>query len=153
MKTLTFSETGIPPDEVRKIVRLEVSGGTSPPSPFFYPVSTVPMLMPFVLSLPNLRDLMIGCVVREEPQGPFIPPDETWRGEPLQSLDLFLLSSGPIEFIALCGVTSRRVDLSVGDMMEKVIVCSSETMRELVLQDALSRCEPSGSIRPPNRRR
>ena len=134
VKILTFSETGIPSDEVRKLVSSGNFGRDVTSLTFIYPVSTVPTLMSLTLSLPNLRELMIDSVVRAKPPV-FIPPDKTWQGGPLQSLELSWLSSKEIGFIVQCGVTSHMVCLSVRDAkMEEIIVCSSETMQELTLE-------------------
>ena len=134
VKILTVWETGIPPDEVCKIVSSGGFGRDIISLTLISSVSTVPTLMSLALSLPNLRELMIDSVVQAEPPV-LTPPDKTWQGRPLESLELALLWSKELEFIALCGVTAHRVDLSVGDVtIEKIIACSSETMRELTLQ-------------------
>ena len=134
VKILTICETGVPPDEVRKIVSSGKFGRDITSLTFISPVSTVPTLMSLALSLPNLRELMINSVVQVKPPAP-TPPDKTWQGGPLESLELASLWSKELEFIALCEVASRRVDLSVGNVsIEKVIAGSSETMRELTLQ-------------------
>ena len=134
VKILTFSETGIPSDEVRKLVSSDKFGRDVISLTFISPVSTIPTLMSLTLSLPNLRELMIDFVVQAEPTT-FIPPDKTWERGPLQSLELSWLSSTEIASIVLYGVLSRKVDLSVRDVtMDKIIVCSSETIQELRLQ-------------------
>jgi len=134
LKILTISETGIPPDEVRKVVSSGEFGRDIISLTFISPVSTVQTLVSLALSLSNLRELMIDSIMRAEPPA-LTSPDKTWQGGPLESLELASLWSEEFEFIALCGVTTHRLDLSVVDMtMEKIIACSSETIRELMFQ-------------------
>lgn len=136
VKALTISETRIPSSEVRNIVSSGEFGKELTSLFLISPYSTVPALMPLVLSFPNLRELMIDSLTQSDPPASILP-DKTWNRGPLQSLELSWLWRKEIEYIALCGVTSRRIDLSVGDaMIEKIIACSSETMQELVLQGA-----------------
>jgi len=96
--------------------------------------STVSTLMQSLRLLPNLRELTFNS------NAPSMfatlgPPDKTWQQKPLQSLKLSWLWSKEIEFIAQCGVTSRRINVSARSIsIEKVIACSSETMDELVLR-------------------
>ena len=133
VKILTIAETRIPSDEVHKILSSGGFGRDITSLALISTISTIPALMSLVLSLPNLRELiMIDPVVRQAE-----PPalDKTWQGEPLESLELDLFGSKEIEFIALCGIASHRVDLSARDVkLENIIACSSETMRELTFQ-------------------
>ena len=134
VKTLTIAETRVPSSEVENIVSSGEFGRELTSLFLISPSSTVPTLMPLVLSFPNLRELMIDSLTQPKPPARSLP-DKTWEREPLQSLELSWLWGGEIGYIALCGVTSRRIDLYVGDpMIEKIITCSSETIRELVLQ-------------------
>ncbi|KAF9652834.1 hypothetical protein BDM02DRAFT_3183185 [Thelephora ganbajun] len=108
----------------------------------------MPELMQLILSLPNLRELMIDSISQTEPPAS-IPPEKTWQREPLQSLELASLQSKDIEFIALCGITSRRIDLSLSDaMIEKIIACSSGTVSELVLHDGYPPISPMTTFPP-----
>jgi len=134
VKTLTIAETAVPPSEVQNILSSGEFGRELTSLFLISPWSSVPTLMPLILSFPNLRELMIDHFLHSHAPASLLPGGTCKRG-PLQSLELSWLLNKDIEYIALCGVTSRRIDLYVGDaMIEKIIAGSSETMRELVLQ-------------------
>ena len=134
LKILTIGETEIPLDGVRKIVSSGEFGRDIISLTLISSMPTVPTLMLLALSLLNLRELMIGSIAQAEPPA-LIHPDKTWQGGPLESLELAWLWSNEFRLTALCGITFHRVDLSVRDAtIEKIIACSSETMRELTLQ-------------------
>lgn len=134
VKTLTICQTWVPADEIRNIVSTGEFGKELTSLFLLSPYPTVPTLVSLILSLPHLRELSIDSVARTEPPASILP-DTTWQREPLQSLALSWYWSGEVEFIALCGITSRRIDLADCDaMIEKIIARSSETMSELVLQ-------------------
>lgn len=134
VKALTIAETAVSSGEVQNIVSSGEFGRELTSLFLISPFSTVPTLMPLILSFPNLRELMIDSLTQPQPPAQILP-DKTWKRGPLQSLELSWLWSRETEYIALCGVTSRRIDLSIGDVMiEKIIACSSETMRELAVQ-------------------
>ncbi|KAF9648587.1 hypothetical protein BDM02DRAFT_3115208 [Thelephora ganbajun] len=148
VKTLVICETHLPSSEVQKIVASSEFGREVTSLIFISPRSTMPELMQLILSFPNLRELMINSISQTEPPAS-IPPDKTWQKEPLQSLELSSLHSKEMEFIALCGITSRRIDLSLGDaMIEKIIACSSETVSELLLQDGYPPIAPMTTLPP-----
>lgn len=134
VKNLTISETRVPSSEVETVVSSGAFGREITSLVLISPFSTVPTLMPLILSFPNLRELMIDSSTQPEPPTSTLP-DNPWKNEPLRSLQVAWLWSKEIEFIALCGFTSRSINLSVGDaMIEKIIARSSETMSELALQ-------------------
>lgn len=95
-------------------------------------------LRDLILSLPKLREFVVDRVLGDDyPMRQQGLPDETWQWEPLHSLALLNLPWRCFEAIALCGITSRRINLSITDKrtMEKVIACSSEVVKEVVIRD------------------
>lgn len=85
-----------------------------------------------ILSFPKLRELFITTQVGHSV--PIPPHYGTWQRGPLKSLELTWIRSRDSEFLALCGITSRRIELDVGYGIEKIIACSSETVEELLLR-------------------
>ena len=133
-RTLKFYETGLPPSEVQKIVISGDFGKEITSLDFVSTFSTMPTLVQLIFSLPKLTDVVICSPKCDEPAIPAVP-NVTWQREPLLSLDLLHPRGGATEFLALCGITSYRVGVSVGDpMMEKIVACSSEIMSELQLK-------------------
>lgn len=134
VKTLTITDTMIKSSEVDNIVSSGEFGRELISLVLLTPWSTVPTLMPLILSFPNLSELTIDSITPVEPPVSVLP-EKTWKAKPLQSLELAWLQGEDIEFIGSCGITSRRFELVVGDVMvEKIIAYHSKTMGELVLQ-------------------
>ena len=91
---------------------------------------------------PNLRELATDSITQVEFTDSVLP-DKTWRRGPLRSSELAWLQREEFEFVALCGITPRRIDLAVGDaMIEKIVVCSSDAMGRLVPQSTLLSRDP-----------
>ena len=136
VKTLRICGTVVPSGEVHDIVSSGAFGGELTSLALLNVVSPPPPLLPLILLFLSLRELRIGPM----PTPPaFMLPEKTWRGEPLRTLRLSRLSPMEFEFIVLCGITSRRISLDVGDVMiEKIIACSSELVSELVLNGTRS---------------
>lgn len=137
VKILKFFETLVPCGEVQAIASSGAFGRELTSLVFIYPYSALSTLMPLISSPPNLRELRIqpslpGTSMPLAPEHVHI-----WKREPLQSLLLWRFQGEEAEYIARCGITARKLDLSMGDeMMEKIIACSSEVVEELVLRGA-----------------
>ena len=150
VKTLVISKTGVIHDELSNVV----SHGEFRTQLTFlilvYPLCALPTLMLFILSFPNLRELVVSGMTK---MGPSLvpvpaPPDTVCRTGPLESLKLSWLRSEVICSIARCGITSRRIDLDVGyEMTENILANSSEMAAELVLQGTGSLCNFSVGTR------
>lgn len=134
VKTLTIAETRIPSSEVENIVSSGEFGREITTLNLISPLPAMPTLMPLILSFPNLTELTIDLDTQPDPPTSILP-GKTWQRGPLQFLQFSWFRSEEIEFITLCGITSRKINLDVSSMMiEKIIACSSETMCELELQ-------------------
>ena len=137
VEVLTFSDTWVPSSEVNDIISSGEFGRELTSLVLIYARSALPALRSLILSFPNLRELTIHDIMQEVEPPALLFPEQPWQREPLRSLELYWFLDDEIEFIVRCGITSRRVDLSVtGVMVEKIIARSSETMRELVLWGA-----------------
>ena len=137
VKVLAFCRAVIPCGEVLNIVSSGAFGRELTSLVLTGPHPTMSTLMPLISSPPNLRELTIIC----DPSSPKAPmplaPEHVWKRGPLLSLKLSGLLGEEIEYIARCGITSRKLDLYMGDgMIEKLVACSSETVEKLAVSGA-----------------
>ena len=145
VKTLVISKTGVIHDELSNVVSHGEFRTQLTSLILVYPLCALPTLMLFILSFPNLRELVVSGMTKIDPS---LVPDTVCRTGPLESLKLSWLWSEVIRSIARCGITSRRIDLDVGyEMTESILANSSEMAAELVLQGTGSLCNFSVGTR------
>ena len=102
---------------------------------FNAPYSVVPTLMPLISSFPSLRELMVAHNPSLAKAPVSLAPEHIWKRGPLQSLRLFGLLGEEIEYIARCGITTRKLSMFMADgAIEKIVACSSETVEILVVR-------------------
>jgi len=134
VKTLVILETAVTQDNPYNAVLPTEFGRGLTSLHLCSPLCTLPTLISLILSLPNLKELFINGGAKVESVVP-IPPDAIWRREALELLELSNVPNDVMDSIARCGITSRGLSVSAGDVaMKRVLANSSETLVELILQ-------------------
>ena len=136
VRFLTIFETGVTYDELYDVVSSGEFGRQLTSLILLLPLCTPPTLMLLITSFPNLKELIVNGVAEVSVASTAqTPPDMVWKMGTLELLELSWVRSKVIHSIARCGITSRRINLAVGDgMTEKILANSSEAVVELIFQ-------------------
>jgi len=95
------------------------------------PRCTVTTITSLILSFPNLEELLFVGEALKEPVAVLL---HTLQRRPLVSLEIYGVESGVGVALAQCGLTSRKLSLTVYDAgLEQLLTLSSEVVVELEL--------------------
>jgi len=137
LTVLWISDTMIPqPDQLPSSVTFGEFGEAVKCLTLFSPRCTVETITSLVLSFPNLEEFfLIGSVSKR----PVTTLTRAPQRRPLVALELYGVENGVGAALAQCGLTSRKLSLTVHDAgLEQLLTLSSEVIVELELSGAWS---------------